>query len=290
MRQPPHLLVASITAFEVNGELDLADHRHNVVHLMERGIDGFLIGGSTGEGPYLEAGERRRLVAATREVAGEGAYIMGATAAESTRAAGNQLAEIADGGADAALVLTPTSLVRGNHAAVHDFYVEVARASPIPMFLYSVPRVTGYELPVDVIASLATHPSIVGLKDSGGRPYRMQEVANNAGSGFLQYAGASAVIAPSLAAGGYGAITASTNYLPQQIDYLVESARRAQGDVNNQQEAIASITRVVETHGVVGTKAAAVLTGMRSAGVRRPLMPLDAAALAEIRAVVPPAV
>jgi len=290
MRQPPHVLVSLITAFDKDGDLALEDHAHNVSHLMERGIDGFLIGGSTGEGPYLEEGERRRLVAATREVAGEEAFVMGATAAQSTRAASRQILEIADGGADAALVLTPTSLVRGNHAAVHDFHVEAADASPIPVLLYSVPRVTGYELPVETIASLAQHPSIIGLQDGGGRPYRMQEVAYNAGSGFLQFAGASAAIAPSVTAGGYGAITASTNYLPREIDLLVESARGDNRDTEDLQKNITVMTRVVESHGVVGTKAAAVAAGLRSEGVRRPLRPLGAEAVAVIRDALAPAI
>ena len=287
MRQPPHLLVALITAFRNTGDVALADHAHNVTHLMERGIEGFLIGGSTGEGPYLEQGERRELVAETRRVGGEDVFVMGATAAQSTRAASRQVAEIAEGEADTALILTPTSLVRGNHSAIYRFFAEVAEASPIPIFLYSVPQVTGYEMPVNMIGELATHPNILGLKDSGGRPYRIQEVGRSVGSEFLQFCGASAAIAPSIGGGGYGAITASANYLPEQIDYLVASAISAEGNVEALQTNVARITKAVETHGVVGTKAAAVMTGMRSASVRRPLMPLAASATAQIEAAIP---
>lgn len=288
MQQPPRVLVALITAFAENGDLALDSHAHNVRHLLDRGIRGFLIGGSTGEGPYLDDGERTALVATARATAGDEVYIMGATAAQSTRGAIRQIREIAEGGADAALVLTPTSLIRGNHAAVHRFFVEVADASPIPMLMYSVPRVTGYELPVAVIAALAGHPNVIGLKDSGGRPYRMQEVARNVDSGFMQFAGASAAIASSIAGGGYGSITASTNYLPEQIDYLVAASRRGDKELDTLQTTVTSITKVVEAHGVVGTKAAAVVSGMRSDRVRRPLIPLDHAAFEEIRRVVPP--
>ena len=290
MQEPPRVLVALITAFAGNGDVALDDHAHNVRHLLERGIRGFLIGGSTGEGPYLDEGERTELVATAREVAGDEVYVMGATAAQSTRGAIRQIVEIAEGGADAALVLTPTSLIRGNHAAVHRFFMEVADASPIPVLMYSVPRVTGYELPVAVIAALAGHPNVIGLKDSGGRPYRMQEVARNVDSSFMQFAGASATIAASIAGGGYGAITASTNYLPEQIDYLVAASRRGDRDLDTLQGNVTAITKVVEAHGVVGTKAAAVVAGLRSDRVRRPLIPLDQAAFAEIRDVVPPRV
>ncbi len=287
MNTPPHVLVALITAFDAGGEIALDDHAHNVAHLVERGISGLLIGGSTGEGPYLEPGERTILVSRARQVAGNEAYIVGATAAQSTRLARGQIFEIAEGGADAALVLTPTSLIRGNHAAVHQFFAEVADASPIPILMYSVPRVTGYELPVAVIAALAGHPNVIGLKDSGGRPYRMQEVARSVDPAFFQFAGASAAIASSIAGGGYGSITASTNYLPEQIDRLVTMARNGDRELESRQVAVTTITKVVEAHGVVGTKAAAVISGMRSARVRRPLMQLDQAAFEEIRRVVP---
>lgn len=276
-----------ITAFDRSGDLALADHDHNVRHLIDHGIEGFLIGGSTGEGPYLETGERETLVAATRTAVGDERYVMGSTAAQSTRAAIAQVAEVEAGGADAVLVLTPTSLVRGNHTAVHEFFVEVANASPLPVYLYSVPRVTGYELPVELVVSLATHPNIVGLKDSGGRPYRMQEIRNGAGPEFIQFCGASAAIAQSIAGGGFGAITASSNYLPERIDFLVASARAASTDVPEQQEAVTRITKVVESHGVVGTKAAAIMTGMRSDAVRRPLAPVTGLAVDEIRAALP---
>jgi 4-hydroxy-2-oxoglutarate aldolase len=287
VQQPPRVLVALITAFAANGDVSLDDHAHNVRHLLDRGIRGFLIGGSTGEGPYLDEGERTELVATTRDVAGAEVYVMGATAAQSTRGAISQITEISEGGADAALVLTPTSLIRGNHAAVHRFFVEIADVSPIPILMYSVPRVTGYELPVAVIAALAGHPNVIGLKDSGGRPYRMQEVARSVDNSFMQFAGASAAIASSIAGGGYGSITASTNYLPEQIDYLVAASRRGDRDLDTLQSDVTAITKVVEAHGVVGTKAAAVASGMRSDRVRRPLVPLDQAAFAEIRSVIP---
>ena len=59
---------ALITPFTRSGVLDEDAHVHNVVHLERSGVTGFVLGGSTGQGPYLEAGERARLVGATRAV------------------------------------------------------------------------------------------------------------------------------------------------------------------------------------------------------------------------------
>ena len=51
MRVPPQLVPALITPFDTGGELDLDAHRHNVRFLAQQGATGFLVGGSTGEGP-----------------------------------------------------------------------------------------------------------------------------------------------------------------------------------------------------------------------------------------------
>lgn len=47
---------ALITPFTRGGEIDTRAHTHNLKTLAEAGIDGFVIGGSNGEGPYLEPG------------------------------------------------------------------------------------------------------------------------------------------------------------------------------------------------------------------------------------------
>jgi 4-hydroxy-2-oxoglutarate aldolase len=55
-----------------------------------------------------------------------------------------------------------------NDEALYEHYQRVADASPIPVVLYSVPANTGLDLSVNVVLRLASHPNIVGIKDSGG--------------------------------------------------------------------------------------------------------------------------
>lgn len=52
----------------------------------------------------------------------------------------------------------------------------MADASPVPVVLYSVPANTGLELPSDVVITLAQHPNIIGIKDSGGNVSEMWEL------------------------------------------------------------------------------------------------------------------
>jgi dihydrodipicolinate synthase/N-acetylneuraminate lyase len=286
MRTPPNVMPAVITPFTADGELHEPAHRHNLAALHARGCGGFLVAGSTGEGPYLETGERRCLLSAARDELGNDPFLLAGISGESVRQALAQIAEGVEGGADAVLVVTPTSMARGNHAAVVQYYLDVATASPLPVYLYSVPRVTGYEIPVDAVVTLASHPNIFGMKDSGARPVRIKEIARSLDDPFLMFAGASIALAPSMAAGGYGAINASGNYASELIAELVAASAVLQADAEALQARLTAIVKEVESYGLPGTKAAANARGLHAGFPRRPLLPLNADDAAAVAAVV----
>lgn len=276
MRNPPRLLPALVTPFTRTGDLDLEAHRHNLRVLTERGIKGFLVGGSTGEGPYLATGERGQLVDAARREMGRRPFLLAGIAAESVREALAQTEEAAAAGADAVLALTPTTLVRGNHVAVTGFFGDVADAAPVPMFLYSVPAVTGYALPVEHAIELSRHPTVAGMKDSGGDPVAMSRLVEGTPDGFVPMTGSSKAVTLCIAAGAYGAITASANYLPELAGRVLATARRSPRSAAPVQSQLTRLSGVVEAHRVPGVKAAAELVGLQPGYPRRPLRPLPA--------------
>jgi 4-hydroxy-2-oxoglutarate aldolase len=270
---------ALITPFTRSGALDEEAHAANVAHLKRSGVTGFLLAGSTGQGPYLEPGERSRLVAATRAVARTD-FILCGLGAESLRGALTQADEAAESGADSVLALTPTSLVRWRHGLVQQYFSDLADRSPLPVLLYSVPGVTGYELPIDAVEALADHPNIVGMKDSGGHPVRAADIVASTPSGFELFGGSSAAIALTVGAGARGAITASTNYAAALVGKVVGA--RSVSSALEPQTTLTRLVRVVEPHGVPGTMTAAELTGLRSGTPRRPLRTVPPGARAKI--------
>jgi dihydrodipicolinate synthase/N-acetylneuraminate lyase len=277
---------ALITPFDDDGNIIVEAHHHNLRLQTSRGVTGFLLAGSTGEGPYLEPGERALLVRETRNELGDEPFVLCGVAAQSVRQAIAQVEEIASSEADAALVMTPTGLARGNHDAVMRFFDSVAEAAPIPIFLYSVPAVTGYELPVDCAARLSQHPNVVAMKDSGGRPIHIKELVQSTPDDFVVYAGSSSTLAQAMAAGAVGAITASGNYLPELISKLVVTSRSSVSATEPMQVALTEVTREVEAFGVVGTKAAAATVGLRTGGPRKPLQAVQRAEQARLAQVV----
>ncbi|HLA66292.1 MAG TPA: dihydrodipicolinate synthase family protein [Acidimicrobiia bacterium] len=284
MRTPPRVMPALITPFGLEGRLDLAAHHDNVGRLWERGVAGLAIGGSNGEGPYLEAGERHALAAVARRAAPE-AFILVGIAAESLRAAIEMAAEAGRAGADALLVMTPTTLVRHRPDLLEAYYRDLAGQAELPIFLYSVPKVTAVELSLDAAVRLSQVPGIVGMKDSGGDAVKIATLASQAKRGFYAFAGSSAAISPSMATGPvYGALTASVNYAPELVAALVAAAG---SDVTQGlHDRLVRLSGAIEQHGVTAVKYAAERTGLSGGWPRLPLRP----ATAEVRAAVDAAI
>lgn len=212
---------------------------------------------------------------------------MAGVAAETTRAALALAAEVIEAGADSLLVMTPTTLARGREDAMVRHYKAVADMSKIPVFLYSVPNVTGYSLPVETIWRLARHENIVGMKDSSGDVVRLQAIVDATPSDFLLYTGSTRSVAAAAAVGCWGAITNSGNYAPDLVLATLEAALEDLPRARRLQKRLSSLSANVEAHGVPGVKAAAKAAGLEPGYPRAPLVRLSRGAETSIAKLVP---
>jgi dihydrodipicolinate synthase/N-acetylneuraminate lyase len=185
-----------------------------------------------------------------------------------------QIGESIEGGADAVLVQTPTALTRGRDEFVEGYYKDVAKASELPVLIYSVPIYTAYEPSIETIARIAAFDNIVGMKDSGGNPARKAQIVEATSDDFIVYAGSSRAISLSMAAGAYGSITASGNYAPELVQGLVRKARRSATSATEAQAQLTKLSLVIEEYGIPGVKAAAEATGLKPGSPRKPLRKL----------------
>ena len=282
MTSLPRLMPALVTPFDRGGAIVIDHHRHNLGILWEQGIRGFLIGGSTGEGPYLEPGEREALTSVARAALGKKAVLVCGIAAETVRQAAAMVTEAGEGGADAVLVITPTTLTRNRLKYVEAFYRAVADNSPIPVLLYSVPAVTAFELPEDLVEGLAHHPNIIGIKDSGGLPVRLQRILASVPDDFAVFTGSTQALTLALTAGAHGAITASTNYIPERMLATVKLALTQPLKARPLQREISRISAAVESFGIPGVKAASTTAGLKPGYPRLPLRSLSRAEAARL--------
>jgi 4-hydroxy-2-oxoglutarate aldolase len=262
----------------VTGDADVVSLRANVRRWMETPLRGVVLFGSTGEGLLLDEDEKARLTEATRELVDGGRLLLCGTGAESTRATIRQTRRAAEAGADAVLV-QPPSFYKPlmTPAALRDHYLAVAEASPIPVLMYQVPpRFSGVELEPGLVAEVARHPNVAGIKDSSGDLRIMGALIDACRGSCAVLAGSGAVLYAALEMGAVGGILAVSLLVPRECADLCtafEAERFA--EAGRLQERIAPLHKaVVGELGVPGVKAALDSLGMHGGAPRPPIQPL----------------
>lgn len=162
------------TPFYPDGGLYLRKLEHNVALYSRTQLAGMVVLGSTGEAIMLGTDEQREVLTTAIAAASPEKVMIAGVGQESVR----QTLLMAEAAAsleyDAVLVRTPHFYRRQLHRSegpqleMLTYYRTVADHSPLPALLYNVPFFTEYDMPVEVIAELAHHPNIIGIKESSG--------------------------------------------------------------------------------------------------------------------------
>ncbi len=168
---------AITTPFYPDGRLYLKKLEHNVDRYSRTPIAGMAVLGSTGETVMLTEAEQRDVLRVAVEVAAPEKVLLAGVGHESAIDTLQWAEHAAKLNYDVALVRTPhfyrPQMKPENLLA---FYRFVADRSPIPVLLYSVPPFTAYDLPAEVVAELADHPNIIGIKESSGSIEKIADV------------------------------------------------------------------------------------------------------------------
>jgi 4-hydroxy-2-oxoglutarate aldolase len=149
----------------------------NIGRLSLTALSGMVVLGSTGEAVALDDAETREVLRVAAETAADDKVLIAGIGRESVKAT-VELAEVAAGlGYDAVLVRNPCYYRPQLTAqALLHYFRTVADRSPLPVILYSIPKFTQAEIPLEVVAELAQHANIIGLKESSGSVERVRDV------------------------------------------------------------------------------------------------------------------
>jgi dihydrodipicolinate synthase/N-acetylneuraminate lyase len=169
------IFTAATTCFSGDGKLFLHKLERNIERYSRTAISGIVMLGSTGEAVMLSDDESRHLLKTASQAAAAEKVLIAGVGRESLTETLRLAEYAAEHDYDAVLVRTPHFYrPQLTPSAMLNYYRMVADASPLPVLLYSIPSYTLYELPLDVVAELAYHPNIIGIKDSSGNVARMQ--------------------------------------------------------------------------------------------------------------------
>ena len=200
--------VALVTLFDDEGGVDLDATAELARDLAAAGMQAIVIAGSTGEAAALDGSERVALVKVVREAIPAAVPIVVGTGAPSAHQAARLTAEVAAGGADAVLVLSPPL-----SADPVPYFRDVVRAAgSVPVLGYHFPLMSAPGIDVDALPGL-TDVGVVGLKDSSGDPARLVRTLETF-AGDL-YVGSPWLLSAAGPLGAAGAILAVANVEPE---------------------------------------------------------------------------
>ncbi len=159
--------VPIVTPFHY-GVIDFDGLRRLVSHLLEKGVDGIVVCGTTGEAAALGKHEQLAVLDAVLELVPPERVVMGL--------AGNNLAELLTFQSEilkrslAGLLVPPPYYIRPSQAGLEAFFKTVADASSVPVILYDIPYRTGIAFEQATLLRIVAHERIVAIKDCGGNP------------------------------------------------------------------------------------------------------------------------
>ncbi|MEV0633751.1 dihydrodipicolinate synthase family protein [Streptomyces sp. NPDC050619] len=215
-------------------EVDVPSLLRLVDHLVEGGVHGLFVLGSTSEAAYLTDRQRRLVVEAVAgHVGGQLPVLAGAIDMTTPRVL-DHVREVTRAGAEAVVVTAP--FYTSTHPAeIARHYRLVAASSPVPVIAYDLPTAVHTKLPADVILELAAEGVLAGLKDSSGDLSAFRTVVSGARThpaitGFSVLTGSEVIIDAALAVGADGAVPGLANVDPVgyvRLDALFRAGDRA---------------------------------------------------------------
>ncbi len=206
---------AIITPFTKDNTIDFDLFGKLIEWQIEKGIDGIVAAGTTGEGSTLTDEEHRDVIKfCVDKVAGRVPVIAG-TGSNDIAYAIDLTKFACECGADAMLLVSPYYNKATQNGLIKSFEA-VADASTKPCILYNVPSRTGCNILPATVAALADHPNIVAIKEASGDLSQIAKTASLCGDKIDIYSGNDDQIVPVMSLGGKGVISVLSNVMPEE--------------------------------------------------------------------------
>jgi dihydrodipicolinate synthase/N-acetylneuraminate lyase len=168
------VFAATTTPFYADERIYFRKIEANMARYSRSLLAGMIVLGSTGEAVMLDDAESREVLRVAADATAPEKVLVAGIGRESVDAT-VALAEAAAEYRYDAVLVRPPSYYSGQLTppAVLHYFRSVADRSPLPVLLYNIPKCVPYQIPIEIIAELANHPNIIGIKDSSGSVERI---------------------------------------------------------------------------------------------------------------------
>ena len=199
--------------------------RNMIEHVIDGGVSGIFVLGSTGEGPALPHAVRRQVVTeSVRITSGRCTLLVNVSGDSPLDSIGSaRFAEAA--GADA-VVASPPCYLPLNDAELTAFYQRLSESVRIPVYVYNMPELTNVKISMRALEKILPLPNIAGIKDSSGDMGFFKEILTRFGKldGLSIFMGPDALTRQALLLGADGGVNSGANWKPEVYSGLCRAA------------------------------------------------------------------
>ena len=222
----PRFLIPTVTPVDCQGNFDEALWRDMLSFFKDKGADGLLVLGTTGEFASFSVQERRKILEATMKNKGSLEIMchVGTTNLPETM----ELMQHATGeGADSVLILPPFYFKQVPLEGLFRYFSALLEAARVPVLLYHIPGFSGVPITTELVTALSKYEMLYGIKDSSGSPEGLLAFIKNFPK-LKVFTGIPPLIESVLRNGGGGAVSGAANVFPAETAAVFRAARASQ--------------------------------------------------------------
>ena len=266
--------VAIVTPCDSKNRFDDGLFRDLLPFLKERGADGVLVLGSTGEFPSFSVAERKK-VAETALAHRAGLRVLIQVGTPNLPETLELLAHAGAHGADGALCIPPFYFKKPSTEGLVKYYSQVLEATKLPVYLYHYPGMSEVPITPEILHKLEHYPNLAGIKDSTGNAESYTAYTKEFPK--LDIMTGTENNLPIAMAAGMGTISVAGNLFPKQVAAVFQAQREGK-DVKAAYDKLRETSRILQVQGVPGgapqIKYAFTGYGFRESFVRPPFLNL----------------
>jgi 4-hydroxy-tetrahydrodipicolinate synthase len=273
-------IVALITPFNSEGEVDYTSLKNLVEHHISAGSDGIVAVGTTGESATLTIEEHVKVVTKVVEFADGRIPVIAGTGANATHESVTFSRLLNNSGIAGCLSVTPY-YNKPTQEGLFQHYKAIAEASDVPLILYNVPGRTAVDLLPETVARLAKIENIVALKDATGDLSRIAIHRELCGEDFILLSGDDSTGLEFVKQGGDGVISVTNNIAAREMAMIFDLASKkeySEAEHINQRLMTLHKNLFVESSPIPVKWAALQLGLIEHGGLRLPLTELSESA------------
>jgi 4-hydroxy-tetrahydrodipicolinate synthase len=254
-----------LNPFTKDGEVDTNAMSQSIDFVIEHGVHGLVFLGSTGEFPYIQMKDKKKIVDIAVDVTnGKRPVIIG------TSAFGlDDVLELSqysqNAGADGLMIAVPIYYQLSTESII-THYETIASKIDLPILLYNFPATTHLEMTPDIVIKLAEIDKVIGIKESIRDLTQVEAVIKGVKKPFSTFVGGSTYLLDALKMGGAGAADPLANMLPEYVVAVYNAFREG-----NQTKAEKAKKKLDSLRSITASASnaihAAIKEGMKARGI-----------------------